>query len=93
MTWFVDRDVCTVFLPYGTVPELEHFARVQGVDGILVCLEKEHELQPFFRVMPYRTAEELDRAMKKSSLFGPVRVEGGWRWYPVRCPSGVELQP
>jgi hypothetical protein len=84
MTWFIDRPVVTVLLPYATVPELEQFARGQAIDGILYCGDADHEVQDYFRCMPYSSTSELDEAMQRSSAFGPARVSGGWRWYPVR---------
>jgi hypothetical protein len=90
LTYFIDRDVSTVFIPYGMVPELEEFARAQRLDGLLVCLDEEHEPQDFFRVMPYADSDEFEQAMAQSSVFGSPRTAGGWQWYPVRRPDSVD---
>jgi hypothetical protein len=80
MTWFVDRNVITIMLPYATVPELEDYARANGLHGILI---KEEEPYFIFRVNPYGSVAELDRALRASSLFGPPQRSGRWFWYPV----------
>jgi hypothetical protein len=81
MTWFVDRDVETVLLPYATVPKLERYVLAQKVDGILVWTK---EPSPFFYATPYGKLSKFDRALRSSPLFGPPQVSGHWRWYPVR---------
>jgi hypothetical protein len=89
MSWFVDRDVRTVLLPYATVPELEAYARARDIDGILVW---DDETQLFFRATPYASLNEFDRAMRKSSVFAPPQVAGAWHWYPMRTdPSRSRL--
>lgn len=87
MTWFVDRPVHTLLLPYATVPDLERYARVQQIDGILIAFDLQHEPQFYFRTTPYESEEAFDEAMRQSTLFGPPHVEGGWRWYPVISPA------
>lgn len=81
MSWFVDRDVRTVLLPYATVPDLERYARAQRLDGLLVW---DREMQLYFRATPYGTLTEFDRALRKSAVFGPPQTSGAWQWYPVR---------
>jgi hypothetical protein len=90
MSWFVDRDVCTVLLPYANVPELEAYARVRNVDGILVWDE---ETQVYFRAMPYGSPTAFDRAMRKSPVFAPPQSSGAWRWYAVRPDLLAKGQP
>lgn len=84
MCWFVDRRVHTVSLPYATVPELETYVRVHGIDGILV---RDKEPMPYFHAMPYRSPAEFDQALRQSALFGTPQASGTWRWYPVRGTS------
>lgn len=79
MSWFVDRNVQTVFLPYAQVPELARYAHEQNADGILVW---ENERQPMLRVMPYPSHEEFEERMREQ--FGPPKQSGVWRWYAVR---------
>ena len=79
----------TILLPYATVPELEEYAQGQDLDGILFCGDREHEPNFLFRVMPYPSPEDFDRALRASPWFGPPRVQGGWRWYPVRRPTSA----
>jgi hypothetical protein len=81
MSWFVDRDVQTLFLPYATVPELERYVQAHGADGVLIW---ESEPMAAFRVNPYGTPLDFGRALVDSGRFGPPRVSGAWRWYPVR---------
>jgi hypothetical protein len=80
MSWFVDRNIQSVLLPYATVPELERYARTQNLDGILIC---DKEKQPFFRATPHGSLAQLDQALRQSRFFGPPQVSGGWRWYPA----------
>jgi hypothetical protein len=81
LSWFIERDIQAVLLPYATVGELEKYARAHKIDGILLW---DHEPSTFFQTTPYGLHKEFDRAMKHSSYFGPVQVSGAWRWYPVR---------
>jgi hypothetical protein len=80
MSWFVDQEVETFLLPYATVPELENYVRDYSIDGILIW---EEEPTPFFRATPYGALAAFERALQKSSLFGPPRASGTLRWYPV----------
>jgi hypothetical protein len=81
MSWFVDRDVQTVFLPYAAVTELEDYVEAHGVDGILIW---EQEPMAAFRANPYGTPLDFGRALQDSGRFGPPRISGAWRWYPVQ---------
>lgn len=90
MSWFMDRDVVTVCLPYAEVPQLEQYVRGQRADGILLW---ERERQPLFCINPYGNVGEetpaewvrkLDERLRASPAFGPPRVSGAWRWYPVQ---------
>jgi hypothetical protein len=82
MSWFVDRDVRTVLLPYATAPQLERYALRQGSDGVLLW---EGEKQVILRLSPYgEETEDLERALANSTVLGPPRASGDWRWYPVR---------
>jgi hypothetical protein len=82
MSWFVDRNVRTVLLPYAGVAELERYAQAQNLDGILFW---DHEEFPFFRIMPEDDAA-LDRQLRASAVFGAPQQSGAWRYYPVRRP-------
>jgi len=86
MSWFVDRQVRTVLLPFATVPELEKYAGAQGLDGILVW---EHENVIELGVIPYESYEVMDEAFRASSFFESPQVSGGWRWYSVRNAGGT----
>jgi hypothetical protein len=90
MAWFVDRNVQTVLLPYAAVKELERYARANALDGVLVW---EHEPLLLFRASPYGSLLAWEQAMRASSLFGPPRVSGPWRWYRVRRPDSPKAQP
>jgi hypothetical protein len=81
MSWFVDRDVRTILLPYATVAELEGYVQARGIDGILVW---EHETQLFFWATPYGSLQAFDQALRQSPVFDSPQVSGGWRWYAVR---------
>jgi hypothetical protein len=81
MSWFVDRDVRTILLPYATVAELEGYVRAHGIDGILVW---DNETQLYFRATPYGSLKDFDRALRQSPVFDAPHVSGAWRWYPVR---------
>lgn len=85
MSWFVDRDVETVLLPYATVPELERYAAAHDLDGLLFW---DHEEFHFFRAMPQDDAA-LDRQLLASPVFGAVRRSGAWRYYPVQRSSAT----
>jgi hypothetical protein len=89
MSWFVDREVQTVLLPYATVPELADYAQGHAIDGILIWEEE----TTFFRATPYGSPTEFARALQDSELFGPAKIAGDWRWYPVRRPIHTEEQP
>jgi hypothetical protein len=89
MSWFVDRDVQTVLLPYATVPELAAYAQGHAIDGILIWEQE----TTFFRATPYGSPTEFVRALQDSALFGPPKRAGAWRWYPVRRPIHTEEQP
>jgi hypothetical protein len=90
MSWFVDRDVETVLLPYATVPELERYVRARGIDGILVW---DRETQVYFRATPYGSPQAFDRALRKSPVFDSPQVSGAWRWYPVRRTQSPKGRP
>jgi hypothetical protein len=81
MSWFIDRDIQAVLLPYATVPELARYLRAHHADGILVW---DNEPAKFFLATPYGMTPEFDRALRKSPLFEKPRVSGAWRWYPLR---------
>jgi hypothetical protein len=81
MSWFVDREIETVLLPYAKVAELGKYVRAQRADGILVW---EAETQAHFRATPYRSFKVFDRALRRSPAFDPPQTSGAWRWYPVR---------
>jgi hypothetical protein len=83
MAWLVDQDVETRLLPYATVPELERYARAHALDGILLW---DDEPSLLFRANPYGSLAAWDRALRKSAFFGPPRVSGSWRLYPVQPP-------
>jgi hypothetical protein len=83
MAWFVDADVQTVMLPYGTAEDLGRYARLAGIDGFLVWDNKEGP-QGFYYNFPYWSVEQFDRAICRSPLFESPRVAGNWHWYPVR---------
>ena len=85
MSWFIDRDVQTVLLPYAAVPELERYAVAHELDGLLFW---DHENHYFFRAMPEDDAE-TDRQLRASSVFGSVRRSGAWRYYPLQRSSGA----
>jgi hypothetical protein len=89
MSWFVDREVQTVLLPYATVPELAAYAQGHAIDGILIW-EAE---TTFFRATPYGSPTEFARALQDNELFGPPKIAGDWRWYPVRRRIHTEEQP
>jgi hypothetical protein len=89
MSWFVDRHVETVFLPYADVPQLEHYAQGQRLDGILIW---DHERQPLFRANPYGSLGRLAEVLQSSRVFGPAVVRGAWRWYPVSKPAESKEQ-
>jgi hypothetical protein len=80
MSWFVDRNVETVFLPYADVAGLETYAHGQGLDGILVW---DHERQPLFRASPYGPLARFEEQLQASRVFGPPVVRGAWHWYPL----------
>jgi hypothetical protein len=85
MSWFVDRDVRTVLLPYATAPALERYAVNQHSDGVLLWAG---EKQIVLRLSPYgKETEDLERALSDSAVLGPPRVSGDWRWYPVRASA------
>src|SRR5262249_3565623 len=80
MGWFVDREVRTVLLPYASVPELERYCRARGISGILLW---ENEPELFARATPCGSLADLEGALCTSGGFGPPRVSGAWRWYPL----------
>jgi hypothetical protein len=84
MSWFVDRPIQTVLLPYATVAELADYARAHDLDGILVW---GNEPSPFFQAHPYGTEEAFDQALRASDRFGPAQVSGSWSWYPLRSTA------
>jgi hypothetical protein len=90
MSWFVDRPVQTVLLPFADVPQLEAYARHQGIDGILIW---EHEPAAFLWLNPCGSLTDMDRALRGSTLFGQPQVSGGWRWYPVRHSLAQRRNP
>jgi hypothetical protein len=90
MSWFVDRNVRTILLPYATVAELEGYVRSRGIDGILVW---DHETQLFFRATPYGSLEAFDRALRQSPVFDSPHVSGAWRYYAVRRTQSSRRQP
>jgi hypothetical protein len=89
MSWFVDRNVQTVLLPYATVPELEKYVQVHRLDGILVWGE---ERMTYFRASPYGSPADFGRALENSSLFGHPQLSRAWSWYPVRSYAFTEEQ-
>jgi hypothetical protein len=89
MTWFVDRDVETMLLPYATVPELEEYTRVHRLDGLLFRVKARH---PFLYVTPYASSDAFEEALQQSAWFGPCESAGPWRWYPVRYPLRAGLR-
>jgi len=84
VSWFIDRDVEMVSLPYATVPELERYVRQQGIDGILIW---DNAPEVVCRANPYGSLDKFLSAMGKSRVFGPVKVSGEWHWYPVRADA------
>jgi hypothetical protein len=84
MSFFVDRNVHTVLLPYARVAELERYAAAQEIDGILLW---ENEPWALIRATPYGSLTGLDQALRQSTAFDPPRISGAWRWYPVRRAS------
>lgn len=81
MTWHVDRPVELFMLPYARVEQLEEYARVHQLDGILIW---EDEPSVMFTITPYGiTPDSFERAMQSSKLFGPARRSGTWAFYPV----------
>jgi hypothetical protein len=90
MSWFVDRNVRTILLPYASVPELEKYVQAHHIDGILVW---DNETQLYFRATPYGSLKEFDRAIRKSPIFATPMVSGAWRWYAVRRTPPSRGQP
>jgi hypothetical protein len=86
MSWFADRDVQTVLLPYALVPELESYVVAHDLDGILLW---HNEPSKFFKASRYPTPDAFDRAMRHSTLFGQAQVSGNWQWYPVARTARV----
>ncbi len=84
MSWFIDRDVQTILLPYASVPELEAYALAHGVDGLLVWEKEKHLL---FRATPYGSLAAFDQALRQSAVFAKPQVSGPFRYYPVRYPT------
>jgi hypothetical protein len=89
-SWFVDREVRTVLVPYATVAQLAKYVRAHGAGGVLVW---DHETQLYFRTPLYGSLAKFDRAMRQSSSFGLPQISGAWRWYPVRQTQSVRRQP
>jgi hypothetical protein len=86
MAWFEDVNVETVLLPYARAPEIARYARARGVDGILLW-EKKDPHYTYFSIMPYPSPEEFHEALEQTQAFGPPRVSGDWRWYPLRAET------
>jgi hypothetical protein len=88
MVWFVDADVQTIMLPYGSVRELAYYCRKARIDGLLIW-EKKGKHQAFYYNFPYWTEKQFDHAINQSKLFGTPRLSGRWHWYPVHQRSFV----
>jgi hypothetical protein len=89
MSWFVDRPVETVLLPYADVADIEQYAQAQRLDGILIWAKEKHL---FFRLTPHGSVEAFEDALRQSQSFGTVHVAGDWHWYPVRRPEPGESE-
>jgi hypothetical protein len=83
MAWFLDSDIQTVLLPYGTAAELAYYAQVNDVDGLLLWESQDLRFL-YFYANPYPSLSEFHQAIEQSGVFGAPRISGTWRWYPLR---------
>ncbi|HEX5268852.1 MAG TPA: hypothetical protein VFW33_00130 [Gemmataceae bacterium] len=90
MSWFADRDVRPMLLPYCSVRELERYVAHNRLDGVLIWHGSK---EPYFTVSPEgQSFDDLRAALSASPAFGEPSVAGEWYWYPTRVPALISQQ-